>query len=60
MDNAVSEDSPAGVQDAVEGWIRRRNRRSWTASGSAKRIVDLDLEQTITLAKEGSEGECLK
>ena len=49
MDNAVAEESPAGA-DAVEGWIRRRG------DGMANFALDgrqLDMEQTITLAKKG-------
>lgn len=46
MDNAVAEESPAGVE-AVEGWIRRK--------GEGFRFGDkeLDLEETVTLAKKG-------
>ena len=56
MDNAVAAQSPAGT-GAVEDWIRRKN-------GRAARFVfgdrNLDLEQTITLAKEGLEASALK
>ena len=49
MDNAVAEESPAGA-DAVEGWIRRKG------DGIASFALDgreLDMEQTITLARKG-------
>jgi len=56
MDNAVAALSPAGAA-AVEDWIRHKN-------GRAARFVfgdrDLDLEQTITLAKKGLEASELK
>ena len=56
MDNAVAEESPAGA-DAVEGWIRRRNKET----GHFRfRERDLDLEQTITLAKKGLKASVLK
>ena len=55
MDNAVSEESPAGA-DAVEGWIRRRN----VGTGPFRfGNSDLNLEQTITLAKSGLEASDL-
>ncbi len=46
MDNAVAEESPAGVE-AVEGWIRRK--------GEGFRFGDeeIDLEETVKLAKKG-------
>ena len=56
MDNAVAAQRPAGAE-AVEGWVRHTN-------GKAKRFVfgekELDLEQTITLAKKGLEASVLK
>ena len=56
MDNAVAAQCPAGAE-AVEGWIRHRN-------GTAKPFVfgarELDLEQTITLAKKGLEASELR
>ena len=49
MDNAVAAHSPAGAE-AVEGWVRSKD-------GGAGRFVfdgkELDLDQTITLAKKG-------
>ena len=56
MDNAVSEESPAGV-DAVEGWIRRRNKGSGHSRFGER---ELDLEQTITLAQKGLRASVLK
>ena len=56
MDNAVSEESPAGA-DAVEGWIRRRNKE---AGHFRFRERELDLEQAITLAKKGLKASVLK
>ena len=55
MDNAISEDSPAGA-DAVEDWLRRRNRRPGHFRFGDR---DIDLEQTITLAKEGLKASIL-
>ena len=56
MDNAVAAHSPAGAE-AVEGWIRRKG-------GGAARFVfegrELDLEQTITLARKGLAASDLK
>ena len=56
MDNAVSEESPAGA-DAVEGWIRRRR------GGSVPFVFgdrSLDLEQTIALVNKGLAASNLK
>ena len=55
MDNAVSQRSPADA-DAVEGWIRRRNRGAGHFRFGNR---DLDLEQTITLANEGLKASVL-
>ena len=55
MDNAVADESPAGA-DAVEGWIRRRNKEN----GHFRfRERDLDLDETITLAKKGLKASVL-
>ena len=55
MDNAVAAHAPAGAA-AIESWIRRRNSR-------AARFVfgdrELNLEETIRLAKEGLEASAL-
>ena len=56
MDNAVAEQSPAGT-DAVEKWIRRKNG----GAGSFKfNKTPLDLEKTITLAKQGLKKSALR
>ena len=56
MDNAVAAQSPAGAE-AVEGWIRRKR-------GEVARLVfgdrELNLEETITLAKKGLEASTLR
>ena len=49
MDNAVAEESPAGV-DAVEGWIRRKGEKTANFTFGGR---DLDIEQAITLANKG-------
>ena len=55
MDNAVAAQSPAGAE-AVEDWVRLKN-------GGAGRFTfgerELDLEQTITLAKKGLKASVL-
>ncbi len=56
MDNAVAAQSPAGTE-AVESWIRRKH------GGDARSVFgtrELDLEQTVTLAKKGLEASVLR
>ena len=55
MDNAVAAHSPAGAK-AVEDWVRHRNGGSRHFMFGEKK---LDLEDTITLAKEGLESGVL-
>ena len=57
MDNALAAETPAGAE-AVEGWIRRKGGRGATHFVFGGR--ELDLEQTVTLAKEGLEASVLK
>lgn len=56
MDNAVSEESPAGAH-AVEGWIRRRRGGSTPFMFGDR---SLDPEQTITLVNKGLAASDLK
>ena len=56
MDNAVAAQCPAGAE-AVESWVRHRSER---ARGFVFGERELDLEQTITLAKKGLEASVLK
>lgn len=57
MDNAVSVESPAGAE-AVEAWVRRKSGTGATRFVFAGR--ELDLEQTVTLAKKGLVESVLK
>jgi len=56
MDNAVADESPAGVQ-AVEGWIERRGDGGTDFKFGKK---DLDLRQTVKLATKGLKASDLK
>lgn len=49
MDNAVADESPAGVQ-VVEGWIRRKGD---AGAGFRFGEKELDLQQTVELATKG-------
>ena len=51
MDNAVAAQSPCGRRGELRSWVRLKNGGAGRFTCSAKR--DLDLEQTITLAKKG-------